>query len=1204
MKIADFLFDDPIAPAPLTPASSSLEWSASSIIDRFSAMVKHHPERVAVADGSAQVSYAELDREVSRIADFILHLPLAPETPVGVMTGRSWRFVAAVLGILRAGCAWVPLDPGVPLLRRQRQIEQAEMPLVIADSAQIADLHQLQWRCASLQHVLCVDSEDIDDLSEVHGSLMSTELWDHLAGDRANDVEAGGWKSAFTGRPISAEAMAAFGRNAHDKVAALLQRMGIVAGEARILEIGCASGFTMRHVAPLAGQYVASDLSRRNVERVEAAAKQLGLTQVTGKQLAAHDVDIFAAGSFDIVILNSVVENFPGFGYLRQVLSKVQGLLAQGGAIYLGNLWNLQRREQYLDDLARFAREHVGSGIQTRLDFIEDLFVPAEFVQDWAQERGLCCEVSAIDAPGFDPAPYTFDALLLPNHGRQVVDEKATVLHRYRHDRRALISTAAPEQGWPAVNGEHLAYVLFTSGTTGQPKGVMINQGSVVSLAHAVNTTQLNSPWDNADVQPARQVSCCAPLVFDASVVQIFSTLLGGHTLHLPDEESRREPEALHRFIVQRQLDLIDATPSMFGLLLDYWEATDSGLSRRQHATGQGMARTFILGGEVFGAELARRFYGFEHHADDRLINAYGPTECCVSACQHIMTARNWQETLPPPIGAAIPGVSIRLCDDNGRAVPVGVVGEIQIGGAGVGRGYLHDDQLTADRFLRDELGQHWYRTGDLGRWLGNGLLHYVGREDGQVKIRGNRIELSDIEAALHSYPYVRRAAVVARAPESRNGQQDSGADRTLVAYIIPHEGFDAAACRAYLDGCLPTYMLPSWLLTVQELPLTGNDKLDLSKLPSPFDSDIRQAQVQQPLTTATEKTVAVLMGKVLEQVIEDAQADFFALGGHSVLAVRFLGALKREFDIKLPLADLFVCSSVAALAQRIEQRHQQAHRRSPLVAVNVEGSQVPLVCFHPVGGNVLCYQALAEELGPDQPVYMVEAQGLEEGMPPLPTVEDMVAAYLPAIREALPQGPIRLAGWSFGGLLAVEAAYRLRRMGVDVRELMLFDAIAVPDGVRTLLRKDEADYLADLFEELGLVDAETLRPLTPEQRLDLLVERGKGSNMLPDNADRESMRRLLAVFQNNALAAVRYKAPALDELDILLVKPKELTRMSPHLPGDDYNGWRQVTQGQVHLCWMEGTHGQMLVRPFISQLAGHVRDYCQIQYRKRAAVA
>lgn len=1145
MKIGDFLFDA------VNPASSpQAEPPGGTIVAGFAEMAARFPDRIAVADERGRLTYADLDRLSDRVGRFITGLGLAPETLVGLMFDRDLRFAAGALGVLKAGCAYVPADPVLPMERRRRLLDLAGAPLLISQASLARDLHLLQWQCPKLAHVLCLDADDIDGLVEAPGVMMTGELWDHLAGDGADDIAAGGWKSAFTGLPIPDEAMAAFGANARARTASLLTP------GARVLEIGCASGFTMRHVAPQAGSYVASDISRRNVERVEAYARAHGLDHVSGRQLAAHDIDVFPPGAFDLVVLNSVIENFPGFGYLRNVLGKALRLLAPGGAIFAGSVWDLDRRDRYLGDLSAFARENSGKGYQTRLDFAEELFVPRAFFTDWAAEAGATVAFSAVEAPGFEPARYGYDAVIQPGAGNAAIGAS-----KRRYGAAALAQV--PDEPLPAaIDPDQLAYVIFTSGTTGDPKGAMIEHHSVANLARHVDETLF------APLGPALNVSSIASFSFDSSVKQVFATLLNGHTLHIPSEETKRDPARLHAFIEDRRLDLCDPTPSLFGLLVDHWTETGTATS----------ARTFILGGEVVRADMLRRFYACDGHGAVRLVNAYGPTETCVAATQHIMTAASWQEILPPPIGVPLRGVEIQVCDAAGRPLPEGVPGEIRIGGAGVGRGYLNDPEQTAHRFVCDVAGRRWYRSGDLGRWLPGGVLTFLGREDRQVKIRGNRIELPEVEAAASSHPFVRRVAVVAIDPRGDG-------DFLLAAYVVPRPGYDAAVCKADLESRLPPFMVPSWLVEVDDIPLTRSGKLDEARLPRP---SVVSRPAGRPLSTDGERQLAALFADVLGVPVADADADFFALGGHSVLAVRLLAAVERTFELRVPLSDLFAHSTVAGLARRIADRAHDSGWR-PVVAINAGGDRPPMVCFHPVGGNVLCYQGLGEALGPDQPLYMVQSYGLAEGQPLLPTVEAMTAAYLEALRGTLPERPIILAGWSFGGLLAYEAAWQLTRSGFPVGAVMLFDSVAVPDPIRDLLRKDEADYLAALFGELGIVDAATLRPLSPEQRLDLLVERGRGSNLLPDHADRAGMRRLLGVFQNNALAAVRYRPRRL-ESRLLLVRPRIATAAAPGIPGDDLNGWGALAE--VDLRWMEGTHGQMLQKPNVELLARFVKEY------------
>ncbi len=1158
MKIADFSFDDgedDVRSRPNLPTTVS---SNETAVSRFSHWASLRPNEPAVIDEAGGVTYAELDAQANRIARWLTSLGLDQETRIGVMMERGHGYIAAALGILKACCVYVPLDPTQPISRRRTLVDGSSMAVMIADRTTLGDLRSLVWTCPTLKAGLCLDADDPDAVIEVPGIMMSSELWNHVAGEARDDVAAGGWNSAFTGLPIDEAIMERFGDNARTKTAPLLSPT------ARVLEIGCASGFTMRRVAPLSGRYVATDLARLNAERTESVARQLGLDHVVGRQLASHDLDVLEPGSFDLIIFNSVIENFPGFGYLADILDKALTVLAPGGALYLGGLWNLDRRDAYLGDLIAFARDHAGEGFTTRTQFDDQLFVSRDFLSDWASRQALrpSLEFSSVVAKGFDPAPYLFDCVVrLDGKG-----QGAKPLLRL--DGRKAIENLPPTTPAVDITPHHAAYVMFTSGSTGRPKATCVEHASLVNLVGAIETTLLGPLGEGQRITN----SCVFSFGFDGSIHQIFTTLLNGHTLVVPSDETRRDPARLHTFIEEHHLVCCDATPSMFGMLVDHWQETGTHTS----------CRCFILGGEEVKTELMRRLYAIEGHGDLRVVNQYGPTEACVCATQYIMTATDWASSLPPPIGRPLSGVDIRIVDAAGRNMPDGVPGEICIGGIGVARGYLNDPERTAAQFVTDHDGIRRYHTGDMARRLASGDLVFMGREDRQVKVRGHRVELAEVELALAGHPLIRHVAV--RAVAGANG-----GDKTLVAYVVPRPGFDPVAARSEFDRALPAWMVPSWLVEIDELPLNSNGKLDEQRLPPPAELTTRGSRDRCPLTGDIECRLAATWSKVLDTPVDDGNDDFFMMGGHSVLAVRLMVAIEREFGRRLPLADLFTHATVARMATLIEQ--QPAADWSPIVTVNPGGSLPPLVCFHPVGGNVLCYRDLAERLGPDQPVIMVQSLGLEDDRPLPPTVEGLVEVYLPPLRAAIGNGPVSLAGWSFGALLAWEAAGRLIRAGVEVKAVMALDGVATPEVVREMIRKDESEYLADLFDEMGLFDAETLHRLTSEQRVDLILERGKGGKFLPDDMDKAGLRRLLALFQNNGLAAARYHPQPLD-IALLLVRPTEASRQAPGVPGDPLNGWGAIAQRGVELRRMAGTHGQMLEPSHVGELASHIRSW------------
>ena len=705
---------------------------------------------------------------------------------------------------------------------------------------------------------------------------------------------------------------------------------------------------------------------------------------------------------------------------------------------------------------------------------------------------------------------------------------------------------------------------------------MLVEHGSVINLIHAIEE-EIYTPLKARIKAEFLNISCCFSFSFDGSIHQIFTPLLNGHTLHLPNEETRQDPERLHSFFESHQLHVVDTTPSLFALLLDYWHQKGAGSS----------ANCFILGGETFSTKLPERFYALPGTLNSEIWNAYGPTESCVAACHYRMTSANWHDILPPPIGRPLSGIDIKLCDKSGRLLPVGIPGQIIIGGAGVAREYISEPELTARHFLVDDEGKRWYCTGDIGRWIEPGLMQFMGREDRQVKVRGYRIELSEIESAMLASPLVRQVAVVVEDP-----RQDG--DRILVAWVVANPGFDAVRCRADLDLLLPAWMMPTLIVEIDELPINSNGKLDEHRLASLHKKELSNsnARMQIPFGRDTERKLAELWQKLLDVPINSAEDDFFMLGGHSVLGIRLVSLIETGFGVKLPLAELFSSTTIARMADRIEAK-QAACKWHSVVAVNPGGERTPLVCFHPAGGNVLCYKALADALGRDWPMYMVQASGLEAGQSLQPSVELMITGYLPELQEIIRDRPIILLGWSFGGLLAWEAAERLRKFGTKIESVILLDSVASPDPIRSILQKDEADFIASMFDEMGLGSAEYLRTLTPDERLDRIIQHAGGNDYLPEGLDRQHTRRLLALFQNNGLAALRYQ-PQTSENRILLIRPKLASSQAPGIAGDDYNGWAQLCSRGVEVCWIDGTHGQMLTHPFVQQLADHIRKYTE----------
>lgn len=1182
MKLSQFSFTaspSTAPPAGMPAPSTAAPTRGRTVNDLFEASVAAWGARPAVRDACRTLTYAELDRFSARLGHFLQALGVGPERFVGIMMGRDSLFVAAIFGVLRAGGAYVPIDPALPLTRRRDMLRDCGAVVLLSQAAFLGGMNTLQWECPALDHIVCLDAEEFSVLRETPGELMSTELWDFVAADGVDDIQAGGWKSPYTGQWLSREIMDGYGANVRGKLAPRLRP------DSRVLEIGCASGITMRNIAPLCGQYLGVDLSERILARAAMEANARGLSNVSLRRLRADEIGTLPEGAFDCIIMNSVIESFPGLNYLRQVLDLCLTRLGPRGVLFLGNVWDLERRDALVASLEAFARENAGTGYTTKLDMTGELFVSKAFFRDWAARaaaRGsaLALTFSDMQADQRELAAYGYDLLITkaghaPPPGEPIKGTWALA------DFAGLPETA-PET---PVTPENAAYAIFTSGTTGRPKGAVMEHRNLVNLIDELAERILSPVLDSrggADRGPLNlgQVSSFS---FDASLQMIFSSPVGGHFLHLTPEEARRRPALLHAFLEEGAIDVFDGTPSLFSMLLDHWEAT--GTSSR--------VRAFILGGEVLRRELLERFYAIQAHARTLVVNAYGPTECCVDSTLHVLNSANWREHPAIPIGTPVRGVEVLIVDAEGRVLPPGIPGEILIAGDGVGRGYVNAPQLTAERFVSHptDPGRRAYRSGDLGRQRKDGLLEFLGRADAQVKVRGFRVECTEIEAALRICPGVREAVVTV-------GDFLGDGVPALAAYLTATGAVTAAGMREHLLRKLPDYMVPSFFVLLDRLPLTASGKVDRRSLPSPVAA-ASGARAMRPPQSPTEKRLAAIWAGLLKLAEVDVEADFFAQGGHSILAVRLLSQVEQAFGVRLPLDRLFAAASLRSVAACIDDHLAGKGRPAwtPLVTARAEGGLPPLFCFHPVGGNILCYQHLARSFGPDQPVYMIQSYGLEEGQVPHGSVEEMAAFYLAAVIARFPEGPYALAGWSFGGLVAYEAARQLLTRGQRVSALVLLDSVAVPDRIAELLSRDEAEYFATLFAEALPMDVDRLRAMGAEGRLEYIMAEGRARGVFPPDIDRPRMHRLLALFHANGLAAVRYRAPAL-EMPVLLVRPEEISPAALNLTEDPLQGWGSRALGGVRLCWVPGNHASMLGQPHVEVVAAAMAPYLRTAAR------
>jgi amino acid adenylation domain-containing protein len=469
-----------------------------------------------------------------------------------------------------------------------------------------------------------------------------------------------------------------------------------------------------------------------------------------------------------------------------------------------------------------------------------------------------------------------------------------------------MLSQNTGDNPAPIAGPANLAYVMYTSGSTGKPKGAMIlHRGLVNYVWWAIRTYP---------VEPGYSVPVHTSISFDLTVTSLYTTLLGGGKVELLPEDVGAQ-NLLAALLRAGNRGLVKITPAHLELL-------SSQIGPDQSA---GVARAFVIGGENLLAETLQLWR--DHAPSTRLFNEYGPTETVVGCCVHEVQAAD-PRSGSVSIGRPIANTQLYVLDENMRPVAPGVIGELFIGGVGVGLGYLNRAELTAERFLPDRFsgvsGTRLYRSGDLARYRSDGTLEYLGRADDQVKIRGYRIELGEIEATLAAEPNVQACAVLAREDEPGNKQ--------LVGYVVSRKGevADTEELQAFLETRLPEYMVPAQFVFLDALPLTPNGKVDRKALPAPSKA---RAGEGGPPQTETEKSVAAIWSELLRVDGIGVQDDFFDLGGQSMTAVGLVARLRATFDVNLELATLFERPTIAGLSEAIDMlvltNHQFASRSS-----------------------------------------------------------------------------------------------------------------------------------------------------------------------------------------------------------------------------------------------------------------------------------
>jgi amino acid adenylation domain-containing protein len=721
-------------------------------------------------------------------------------------------------------------------------------------------------------------------------------------------------------------------------------------------------------------------------------------------------------------------------------------------------------------------------------------------------------------------------------------------------DAGSALSEAPEHAPGRRISAEQAAYVIYTSGSTGRPKGVVVPHRAIVNQ---VRWRQRQFPLSIGDAVLQR-----TPIGFDPSVWELLGPLSAGARLVVPRPGGDHEPAYLVELMAEHGVSAVQVVPSALEALLE-----QPGIERCRDL------RHVFCGGEPLSRGLQRRFASRSSAA---LHNLYGPTETAIDATW--WTCRPDDDRVVAPAGRPIANARVYLLDERLQPVPVGVAGELHIAGDGVALGYLNDEAATAARFVADPFearpGARLYRTGDRARWSPDGTVTLLGRLDGQVKVRGVRVELGEVEAVLAEHPGVREAAVIA----------DEGAQR-LSAYLVPVSGSapSSASLRRWLASRLPDVMVPSRLEALDALPRTASGKVDRRALAGRGGA---AAGTTRRSVTAPRDDVERRLLEIWEELLEvrpiSVTDDFFEVGGHSLLAVRLTARVEAALGEPLPVAEVLRARTVEALARRLGAR---SRTRSSLVPISSSGEGQPLFLVPAVTGSAAPYLELARFLDADRPVYSFEAPGLSDGQEPLTSVERIAEAFVAAMTAERPHGPYLLAGWSMGGIVAFEMARQLEARGHDVELLALIDVAtgafggAVSDErLAALAGSVSADLGLDQRVLAGSLDE--LARLEPAARVDALLAHGRDGRQEVSPAEREGLRRQLAVVTANLRALRDYEPRRPVSVPITLLRTEDLA------VGGSGAGWEPLTQAGVDVHDVLGAHDTVLRAPHVVSVA------------------
>lgn len=861
---------------------------------------------LVLAEGNHELEYATYMERIVQFKKFITEKIQIP-SPVALISKNPIQQITVISSLKEANVDYELINPHLPAKEKINLLETMHVKTIITDSDFIKELNHFFWQSTCLQIYINIEEYEVKNVAKEEQEKF---IGDYISSTTTYEINDYVLNNSYTAEPFTREEVQQYIDNFTTKLSPYIDQ------STKVLDIGCGHGLVMSSIAPQVKYYLATDLSQIILEKNK---EQYDLNNVEYQHVSASQISLVKEKEFDLVVVNNVVHFFPDNFFLEKMIKDAIQVLKDEGIIYLDDLLNIKKKDELIDSLIDFKKEHPEA--KTKVYWEDDLFVHPEFFHYLQLKYPEIKEYLITEKLGSiknELTKFRYDVLLKidKKQVQQKKTQRVKSLYTLEDIRNVKVSQdqeinfELSNKKWLDILGgvldcttvrnnrkedlenintsSDLAYVIYTSGSTGKPKGAMVEHAGMMNHIYA----------KIADLQltDASIIAQNASHSFDVSVWQFFAALEVGGKTSIYDDEIVLKSETFITQIKEDQVTILEVVPSYLSIMLDTLEIEHYDLNELCY---------LLVTGETVKPDLIRRW--FTKYPQIKVVNAYGPTEASDDITHYIMSKPVEGGTIP--IGRTLPNLKIYIVDSKMNLCPIGVKGEICVTGIGVGRGYLNDEKRTAavfgeDPFAKDK-GIRLYKTGDIGRWREDGTIEFFGRKDYQVKIRGYRIEIGEVENKLITHPNIKQVVVI---------DWDNDQSKYLVAYLVADRQISSQKMKKYLIEQLPEYMIPTYFVQLDQLPLTPNGKVNRKALPEP----VVRSDNTDLLTPRDdlEVKIAEIWKEILKIEQVSIQDDFFIIGGHSLNVTTLINKLHKEFDINLTLGQIFKNPTITKQAE------------------------------------------------------------------------------------------------------------------------------------------------------------------------------------------------------------------------------------------------------------------------------------------------